>query len=107
MTISQNQRLDGAHIAARIESAARRCAGLSPATARDVAFHLTDGMRELERFMRFCREPDRLDDGALADLLQDFLLHVPEHLAAAARLYTGDPVCDVFGVGAVESPRDT
>lgn len=75
----------------------------SHADARDIAFHLTDWHSELGRFHQFCLAPDAASPEEIRDLLMDLLVHAPAHLAAAARLYTGAPVTDVFGIGAVDS----
>jgi hypothetical protein len=39
-------------------------------------------------------------------LLIKFLIHVPNHVAAACKLLTGIPVSDIFKVGATEEPID-
>ena len=49
----------------------------------------------------FCADPRSLSRKGTVDLLYSFLIHVPPHLAAASKLLLGDPVTDVFGVGAV------
>jgi hypothetical protein len=36
------------------------------------------------------------------ELLIQFLVHAPNHLAAASKMLTDIPVTDVFGVGALE-----
>ncbi len=92
---------DEAKITAAIDTAMRGF-GLDAATARDVAFHLTDWLDDLERLQRFYVDPERGAPDEIADLLLQFLLHVPEHVAAARKLATGFPVADVFEVGALE-----
>ena len=92
---------DQAEITAAIE-AAMRGSGLDAAPARDVAFHLTDWLDDLERLQRFYADPKGLASNEIADLLLQFLLHVPEHVAAAKKLATGFPVTDVFEIGALE-----
>lgn len=92
---------DEAKINAAIDVAMRGF-GLDAAAARDVAFHLTDWLDDLERLQRFYAEPEGGEPGEIADLLLQFLLHVPEHVAAAKKLATGFPVTDVFEVGALE-----
>src|SRR5579859_2112627 len=75
--------------------------GLSGTNARDVAFHMTDWIDDLESLHRLCAEPEAFSPKDVESLLWGFLVHVPAHLAAAAKLYTGVPVTDVFGIGAV------
>lgn len=73
---------------------------------REIAFHMTDWLEDLEGWTAFCRSPDSLSSDAIAELLTAFLVHVPNHLAAASKLMTDVPVSDVFEVGAVESEAD-
>ena len=82
--------------------AAMRGFGLDAATARDVAFHLTDWLDDLEWLQRFYADPDDCPRDEAAERLLQFLLHVPEHVAAAKKLATGFPVTDLFEVGALE-----
>jgi hypothetical protein len=41
-----------------------------------------------------------MSDAEVSEMLMGFLVHVPNHLAAASKLYTGMPVTDIFGVNA-------
>lgn len=75
---------------------------LSEAAACDGAFHMDDWLKELEAFHRFCQSPGALSN---EDLLMDFLVYVPNHVAAARKLYMGFPVADIFKVGST-SPED-
>jgi hypothetical protein len=84
-----------------ISKAAVSEAELSLDVANDVAFHLTDWLGDLEAYVEFCRSPGSLSPAQVNKLLIAFLVHVPNHVAAAAKLYTDIPVQDVFGVGAV------
>lgn len=68
---------------------------------QDVAFHLTDWIGDLSAFVKFCNEPDSPAVGEVNEVLLAFLIHVPNHVAAAAKLYAELPVTDVFGVQAV------
>ena len=46
-----------------------------------------------------------MSDAEVSQLLISFLVHVPNHVAAASKLYTDIPVTDIFGVGATsENP---
>src|SRR5258706_8025501 len=92
--------LDAKLIGERIQTAGQREQGLADASARDVAFHMTDWLGDLEDYFRFCTYPHELTDGQLAKLLMRFLVHAPNHTAAAAKLYTGEGVTDVFDLGA-------
>ena len=85
-----------------IARAAVNEAELPLAVANDVAFHLTDWIKDLEALVSFCRLPGSFTPAQVNDILLAFLLHAPNHIAAAAKLYADIPVTDVFGVGAVD-----
>ena len=74
---------------------------MSADDARDVAFHLTDWLEDLAAFSAFVQNPDTPTAEEVDAMLNRFLVHVPNHLAAAAKIYTDFPVSDVFGVGAI------
>jgi hypothetical protein len=95
--------LDPNGIRKRIVEAATSEAGLSSKVAEDVAFHLTDWLDDLSSFAEFLRNPELLSAEGVDSMLLSFLQHVPNHLAAAAKLYADSPVRDVFCVGAVET----
>ncbi|MGI9264798.1 MAG: hypothetical protein ACR2QU_07705, partial [Gammaproteobacteria bacterium] len=57
-------------------------------------------LSDLERLNDYCQAPEALSAAQVSELLTDFLVHVPNHLAAASKLMTGIPVTDIFGVGA-------
>lgn len=92
---------DAAKIRAQIELAASAAMKLPPEIARDVAFHMTDWLEDLKRFVQFCEDPASFSTKDVGDTLLAFLLHAPNHMAAAAKLYAGLAVSDVFDVGAV------
>ena len=93
-------------IRARIMEVGCREAELPEAVARDVAFHMTDWLDDLAAFNRFCANPGAMTDEEVSRLLIQFLVHVPNHLAAACKLYTDIPVTDIFGVGATSEDTD-
>jgi hypothetical protein len=93
---------DSCKVASRIEQAAQLQNELNPDKARDVAFHMTDWIGDLKVFVEFCRDPDSFSLEQVDKLLNAFLIHAPNHLAAAAKLYIDIPVTDIFDVGAVE-----
>lgn len=83
-------------------------AELSHQAAQDVAFHMTDWLADLEAFVQSCQRPEDFSAGQVDQLLLKFLVHVPNHLAAAAKLYADFPVTDIFAVGAVShGPQGT
>jgi hypothetical protein len=88
-------------ISERIKEVVIREHELPENVAYDVAFHMTDWLEDLERYLDFCEKPNETTDEEINHLLLKFLIHVPNHIAAAAKLLTGIPVIDVFDVGAI------
>src|SRR6266545_1138982 len=99
-------KFDAQAIRERIAEVARREMELRDAVAHDVAFHMTDWLDDLDAYCRFCADPSRLSDAEVGELLTGFLVHVPNHVAAASKLYTGVPVTDIFGVSATSEDSD-
>ena len=79
---------------------------IQPSEISDAAFHMTDWLNDLEEWSEFCEKPETLSAEQIQDLLMSFLVHVPNHIAAASKLVTGIPVTDVFNVGATEESED-
>jgi hypothetical protein len=93
-------KFDPVVIQARIREVALRESELPDSVAGDVAFHMTDWLEDLDAFSRFCADPSSFTDAEVSELLTDFLVHVPNHVAAAGKLYTGVTVTDIFQIGA-------
>jgi hypothetical protein len=55
---------------------------LSPEIAADAAFHMTDWLEDLAKYVEFCQDPQRLTASEANQLIIQFLAHVPNHLAA-------------------------
>ena len=85
----------------KVVESARRL-GLSNDDAVDVGFHMYDWLDDLKELWAFTQCPDSLDEKELDQMLINFLGHAPNHIAAAAKLYTGDGLKDIFGVGICE-----
>jgi hypothetical protein len=100
LAVGDRELLDVERVRSRIERVASEEAEVTAEIARDVAFHMTDWLDDLETFFQFCQEPEAQSSEEVNELLIQFLVHVPNHLAAAAKLYTEMPVTDIFGVGA-------
>jgi len=98
--------MDQKRISLAIQSALEQQDYGSAKLRREIAFHMTDWLGDLEEWTAFCSRSDRLDSDAIADLLTGFLVHVPNHVAAASKLMTGIPVSDIFNVGAVDSESE-
>jgi hypothetical protein len=86
----------------RIETAVISEGNLTASIARDVAFHMTDWIDDMTKYLKFCHDPESHTDEQVNATLLAFLLHAPNHLAAAAKLYADFPVRDIFEVGSVE-----
>lgn len=83
----------------RIEEAALSH-GLSEKLAYEVAFHMLDWHQDLAKLVAFMESPESQTTEDLEKMLLDFLIHVPNHIAAAGKLYTGIGVADIFDVDA-------
>ncbi len=75
-------------------------------TRAELTFHMTDWVEELEQWVSFCEKPDAFSDEDTGKILTRFLVHVPNHLAAASKLALNVPVTDIFGVGATRDDTD-
>ena len=79
---------------------------MQPTEISDAAFHMTDWLGDLKDWSSFCEKPESLTNEEVQDLLMGFLIHVPNHVAAAGKLITGIPVADIFNVGATVEGED-
>jgi hypothetical protein len=73
--------------------------GVPAETARDIAFHMTDWRRDLEAVTKIWEQADQMSDDEITELVHAFLVHVPEHVAAAAKLSDCGSIRDIFDVG--------
>ncbi len=71
----------------------------APEVSQDVAFHMTDWLSDMEQWDAFCQNPDSLSPDDVHTLLIRFLIHAPNHIAAAHKLFLGYPLEDIFEVG--------
>ena len=76
--------------------------GINEATAKDVAFHMSDWQIDLDEWASVWKDPDKFDDEQLTEIIYGFLVHVPNHINAAKKLLELGPIEDVFGVGIFE-----
>lgn len=89
----------------KVVESARRL-GLSNDDAVDVGFHMYDWLSDLEKFWAFTQDAESLTPEELDKMLINFLVHAPNHIAAAAKLYTGNGLVDIFDVGICEDDID-
>ena len=70
-------------------------------TAEDIAFHMTDWNSDAAFITAFLLFPERFTAEEIRQGILDFLIHAPNHLAAAAKLHDC-PIQDTFEVGALD-----
>ena len=92
-------RLDGSHYNNDTAAAIASALASSPddSTARDIAFNLTDWASDAAFIVALQLFPERFSAAEIAEGVEDFLNHAPNHVAAAAVL-SGHPAEDIFGV---------
>ena len=66
----------------------------------DLAFHLSDWRADAAFLLALHLAPERFSREEVNEGVTQFLIHAPNHVAAAAKL-GGWPIEDVFGIGAV------
>jgi hypothetical protein len=76
-------------------------AELPEQSANDLAFHLSDWRADAAFLLALHLAPDRFSPEEVTEGVTQFLVHAPNHVAAAAKL-GGWPVEDAFGIGALE-----
>jgi hypothetical protein len=74
-------------------------------TAQDIAFHMTDWSSDAAFLVALLLYPEQFSKDEVSAGIQGFLIHAPNHVAAAAKL-AGWPVKDVFNVGALSGPDE-
>lgn len=89
----------------RIKGVAKQ-QGLSDQQSFDAAFHMLDWLDDLRAFSAFCENPDAYTDEQLHAMLMGFLIHVPNHVAAAAKIYADQPVSDIFKIDVFRGSED-
>ena len=71
------------------------------ATAYEIAFHLTDWASDGAFLIALILFPERFTEEQIRDGIEAFIIHAPNHIAAAAKL-RGLPIQDIFKVGALD-----
>jgi hypothetical protein len=69
---------------------------------KDIAFHMTDWLSDLQALTAFFEKPEGVEPVAFKKMLIGFLVHAPDHIAAARKLVTDQGMEDVFKVGIFE-----
>ena len=78
---------------------------LPPEQALDVGFHMVDWNSEAAFIVALLLFPEQFTAAEIAEGIEGFLVHAPNHIIAAAKLM-GYPVADIFGVGALSGQED-
>jgi hypothetical protein len=73
--------------------------------AKDIGFHLSDWHADAAFLVAVHLFPERFTPAEISAGIGNFLVHAPNHVAAAAALY-GYPVDDIFEVGALDGPME-
>ena len=74
-------------------------------TAYDIGFHLSDWNADAAFIVALHLFPERFTPQQIADGVEQFVIHAPNHIVAAAKL-AGYPARDIFKVDALEDfPR--
>ena len=69
--------------------------------SHDLAFHLSDWRADGAFLLALMLIPDQFTPDEAAKGIKNFLVHAPNHIAAAAKL-GGYPVEDIFKIGALD-----
>jgi len=74
-------------------------------SANDIAFHMTDWSDDAAFLVALHLAPDLFTNDEIEQGITACLVHIPNHIAAAAKL-AGWPMKDIFNVGATIAPSD-
>ena len=100
------EKIDSQLVRRQIEASLAEIGWDPPEARTEIGLHMTDWIDELSALHSFYRDPSGFDAESVQELLVRFLVHVPNHLAAASKLMLDIPVTDVFGVGALDESEE-
>ena len=72
---------------------------LEPHVVEDIAFHMTDWKEDLDRLVSLYNNIESSSDDTIQEVIIRFLVHAPNHVAAAKKLIGLGPIEDIFNVG--------
>ena len=101
-----NINLDKAKIKLTLENALKKSKTYTEQECHDIVFHMTDWLNDLVYLFKLYENPDSYKHKKIVDILGYFLVHVPNHIAAAAKIMLDQPVEDIFKIGAVKTETD-
>jgi len=78
---------------------------LNPEVAQEIAFHLSDWRDEAAFLVALNIAPELFTQQEIEEGVTACLIHIPNHIAAAAKL-AGWKMKDIFNVGATIEPAD-
>lgn len=76
--------------------------GVEEKKAKDIGFHMTDWLDDLESLYNLFESIDERSNEEIRKLVTAFLLHAPNHINAATKLAGHAPIEDVFELGIFE-----
>lgn len=88
-----------------IASALKEESGYREQTAQEIGFHLADWNSEAAFLVAIYLFPERFTKQEIEEGVTGFLIHAPNHIAAAAKLI-GYPIRDIFEVGVAEESKN-
>ena len=62
----------------------------------DIAFHMTDWLDNFIELFEVYRNPHKHNHKKIKDILDSFLVHVPNHVAAASKLLLDQGISDIW-----------
>ena len=74
--------------------------------SEEIAFHMTDWVGDLDELMKLYGSWAQYDNDKIIEIIMAFLIHVPNHVAAASKLMLDIPVQDIFEVGATKESEE-
>ena len=77
-----------------------------PEIVRDIAFHMTDWGNDLEEMVKLYEQPQAFSEDEIREIIIGFLVHVPNHVAAAKKLIGLGPIEDIFEVGIFKEDKE-
>ena len=89
------------NIAKQLGEKLRKTGEYSDENCYAIAFHMTDWLDDMIKIVKLFESIDDSSPDEIEKILVLFLAHVPEHVAAAAKIMTGQGITDVFKVGSI------
>jgi hypothetical protein len=98
--------LDKNQIKLILEKALKKSKTYSQEECQDIVFHMTDWIDDLVELFKLYMNPDKYKNKKVVDILVDFLVHVPNHVAAASKLLLDQSISDTWNLGVADEDKD-